>query len=254
MEGIYFIHTRECFRLKENIYKLGRSYNLDNRVKQYPNDSKILFMMKCNNSKDIEKYLIKLFKKKFIQKTYYGTEYFEGDVDEMINEIYKYLYRYNTSNTSNKINNINSIANLINVNNVANVTDVNDNIKETIKKKEVKEVKEVKYNNKICPNCKYECKFPSLLKLHFRKSYHCLLTEEEIDNYFNKSNNTDKCNKCNKNFDNRQAYLRHQRETKCSIQYINSKIHKTNVSNISNLVKNINPDLAKDILNIIINQ
>ena len=95
MEGIYLIHIREFFRLNEPIYRIGRSNNFQNRVKQYPNGSQVLFCIKCKNSKDIEKYLINLLKNKFIQKTYYGNKYFEGDEDEMINEISKCVILYN---------------------------------------------------------------------------------------------------------------------------------------------------------------
>ena len=40
-EGVYLIHPREFIKTNENVYKLGRSIHLDNRVKQYPNGSKI---------------------------------------------------------------------------------------------------------------------------------------------------------------------------------------------------------------------
>ena len=45
MEGAYLLHTRECFRLNEEIYKLGRSHDLDNRVRQYAKGSKILCLI-----------------------------------------------------------------------------------------------------------------------------------------------------------------------------------------------------------------
>ena len=44
-EGVYMIHTRELHTLKLPIYKLGRSYKLDNRIIQYPKRSQILFVM-----------------------------------------------------------------------------------------------------------------------------------------------------------------------------------------------------------------
>ena len=46
MEGVYIMHTRECLNANLPIYKLGRSNNLGNRVKQYPNGSKIMLMIK----------------------------------------------------------------------------------------------------------------------------------------------------------------------------------------------------------------
>ena len=124
-------------------------------------------------------------------------------------------------------------------------------------------------SDKICPNCKYECKYPSLLKVHFRKSYHCLLNEDEITKYFNKTNNINKCIKCNKIFNNRQAYLRHQRETKCGkaqdnpiiIQPINNNPNNNQNTNnpsgqldILNMITKLPPDLAKDFIEFIVNK
>ena len=72
-------------------------------------------------------------------------------------------------------------------------------------------------SDRICPKCSYSFKYPSLLKVHFRKSYHCLLTEVQIDNYFNNTQFNDKqCNKCNKIFCQKSVMLRHKRETRCS--------------------------------------
>lgn len=275
MEGIYFIHTRELISSKEPIYKLGRSNNLECRVRNYPKGSNVLFTMNCKNSIKCEKHLIKLFKEKFIQKKDYGTEYFEGDKDEMINEIYNYLYICNTNEKANIADNV--IDNIID-NVTDNVTDnsikiaklvsMDENINKSVDKAIVKAIVKVenakqiikenikqnlKSNKNIinkdkcrtCPNCKYEFKFPSLLKVHFRKSYHCLLSEDKIDDFFYKCSLSDKqCNKCNKNFTNRQALLRHNRETKCS------KIKNT----ITNLTNTITSELAKDIFTIIINK
>jgi hypothetical protein len=96
-EGIYLLHTREFINTNKQIYKLGRSNHLENRVKQYPNGSIIMLMLKCKNSKSCKTNLIKLFKSKFIQKTFYGTEYFEGNNNDMIIEIFKYIYNFDTS-------------------------------------------------------------------------------------------------------------------------------------------------------------
>ena len=245
--------------------------------------------MKCKDSINCEKYLIKLFKEKFIQKTYYGTEYFEGNEDEMINEIYKYLYTCNT--TTNKINEKDlTIESLKNLNNDANkdnnsITNnesensikiameiaMNKNInksidkiieKDIVKSEKIKDkIKEnVKTNkniinkdtSKICPNCNYEFKFPSLLKTHFRKSYHCLLSEDKINDFFYKcSLSVNQCNKCNHNFKNRQALLRHNRETKCGKTQYFSNNKDTIINNLTNIII---PELAKDILTIIINK
>ena len=84
MEGIYIIHTRESIKCKEKIYKIGCSYNLYKRIKQYPKNSKVLFLFVCNNSRDVESRIKKYFNVKFKQVTDYGSEYFEGDYKNMI--------------------------------------------------------------------------------------------------------------------------------------------------------------------------
>jgi len=91
MEGIYLIHTREMIATNKKIYKIGRSHNIISRINQYPRGSKVLFIMACNNSIECETYLINLFKTKFIQSTYYGREYFEGDKKLIITEVCNYI-------------------------------------------------------------------------------------------------------------------------------------------------------------------
>ena len=98
-EGVYLLHTREFISTNVPIFKLGRSNHLDNRVKQYPNGSKILLMIACKHSKFCENNLKKLFKSKFIQKSYYGSEYFEGNYIDMIKEICDYINNINVLST-----------------------------------------------------------------------------------------------------------------------------------------------------------
>ena len=91
MEGLYLIHTREFISTNKEIYKIGRSSNIENRVRNYPNGSKILLAMINKNSIQCKKNLIKQFKLTFTQKQFYGNEYFEGDKYEMINMMCDYI-------------------------------------------------------------------------------------------------------------------------------------------------------------------
>ena len=100
-------------------------------------------------------------------------------------------------------------------------------------------------SNNICYKCNIKFKFPSMLKTHFRRSYHCLLSEEEILNFFNNinNNNNNKCIKCNKIFKNIQAHKRHLKETKCgkSQEVIPNNIPNqinNNTTNNNNLTNN----------------
>ena len=91
MEGLYLIHTREFISTNKEIYKIGRSSNIENRVRNYPNGSKILLAIINKNSIQCKTNLIKQFKLTFTQKQFYGNEYFEGDKYEMINMMCDYI-------------------------------------------------------------------------------------------------------------------------------------------------------------------
>ena len=84
MECIYLIHTREFFRLNEEIYKIGRSHDIDNHLRQYAKGSKILCLISCNNSIQFKRKLSVLFKTHFIQTKEYGNDYFEGSKELMM--------------------------------------------------------------------------------------------------------------------------------------------------------------------------
>ena len=43
--------------------------------------------------------------------------------------------------------------------------------------------------DRTCTNCKHKFKYPNLLKNHFKNAYHCLLTEDEINTFYNNINN-----------------------------------------------------------------
>ena len=205
-EGVYLIHPREFIKTNENVYKLGRSIHLDNRVKQYPNGSYTLLMLNCNNSIVCEKYLINLFKTKFIQKTYYGTEYFEGNKKIMIREIINYI---------NIVYDEEDAVDFEIVKNSEKVEKIKKLKENNIKQKNIKiEVKEG--SDRTCPKCNYIFKFPNMLKKHFRNSFHCLLNEDEIKLFFNPVINTIKCDICLKEFSQKCSLLRHKRNIKCS--------------------------------------
>jgi hypothetical protein len=92
-------------------------------------------------------------------------------------------------------------------------------------------------SDRICPKCKYVFKFPNMLKKHFRNSFHCLLSEEEIHLFFNPTINIIKCNICLQVFSQKCSLYRHQRNIKCSISEIPNII--SNVIPNQNLIPNI---------------
>lgn len=85
---IYLIKERSFVLTNQNIFKIGRT-TLSNlkRFNRYPKGYKIVFLISCTNSLKLENILINIFKEKYIHKTDYGREYFQGDKNKMINDI-----------------------------------------------------------------------------------------------------------------------------------------------------------------------
>jgi hypothetical protein len=203
------MHTREFIKNDEPIYKIGRSFTLDNRVKQYPNGSKILLMIACENSIVCESKLIEIFKSKFTQKKYYGNEYFEGDYKLMIREIFNYIDKRNIEDEKIEKEKKEKIE------------------KEKIEKEKIEKEKEKEKpnnetintnSNRICPKCNYEFDFPSRLKKHFTNVIHCKKTDLEIKEYFLNIKNKVviiKCKYCNKEFSRKDSLNRHIKIQKC---------------------------------------
>ena len=88
---IYLIQIRESIVNNESIYKIGRTQQDGlNRLKNYPNGSKLLLHIICLDSISLEKHLITLFTQLYQRCDkckLYGSEYFNGDSHEMIQTI-----------------------------------------------------------------------------------------------------------------------------------------------------------------------
>jgi hypothetical protein len=97
-EGIYLLKEERFIETNRNIYKIGRSNHIYERVSSYENGTIVYLMVACNDSKSIESELIKIFNKYFKNIKYYGNEYFYGDVIAMKNIIFNYIkklsYKY----------------------------------------------------------------------------------------------------------------------------------------------------------------
>ena len=104
IERVYIIHDAVSIAAKENVYKIGRTSQQDlSRFKNYSKGSKLLFLMICNNSIQIEKDIIELFKTKYIHKQNRGAEYFEGEYNMMIKDIINIIFEYNNKNQQDDV-------------------------------------------------------------------------------------------------------------------------------------------------------
>jgi hypothetical protein len=94
-EYIYIIKEREFVKSKENVYKLGMTKNVKNRMGDYPRGSRIKDITSVKDAKKSEQDLLIIFRTIFIQRSDIGTEYFQGDLDSMRNQIHNYAYNSN---------------------------------------------------------------------------------------------------------------------------------------------------------------
>ena len=105
VEYIYCILEREFINSTENIYKIGKTKqtNID-RFKQYSKGSILMFHMISSNCNEDEREIIQLFKIKYIQITRIGTEYFSGNIHNMIHDMFGIVSQTKTNNNSHMHN------------------------------------------------------------------------------------------------------------------------------------------------------
>ena len=127
--------------------------------------------------------------------------------------------------------------------------------------------------DRTCPKCKRVFKYPTMLKQHFKNSFHCLMDEEDIVNFFNPT--IIKCNKCSQVFVQKSSLYRHQRNIKCEklntqpptntpSQINNNNSHNTTnnnnttnntiINNNNTIIQHINPFGFEDVRTIPISE
>ena len=118
---IYLLQEREFIRTKENVYKVGRTTQVNyERFNQYPKGSVLLHQSVCEDCTTIEKKLIIIFKQEFRQCRDYGIEYFEGDYKKMI-DIINFIIKKEKDDID--LNNLNINDELENTQNYENTDD-----------------------------------------------------------------------------------------------------------------------------------
>ncbi len=92
-EQIYIMHERTFVELDVNIYKIGKTKNIKNRLNGYSKGSKLLFSIPCNNCTETERKILNFLKNnnKYIHAKEYGNEYFKCNLQDLISDIYKLI-------------------------------------------------------------------------------------------------------------------------------------------------------------------
>lgn len=119
---IYLIQEREFIKSGEKIYKIGKTKQKNlKRLQNYPKGSKLIFQCICDDCDTVEIKLINIFKKKYIQQKDIGTEYFKGNYDDMIVDIYNCIMNIYDNTDSDAIQ-INSFDKYVKYsNNISNI-------------------------------------------------------------------------------------------------------------------------------------
>ena len=94
---IYLLQEREFIKTNENIYKIGKTKQENlKRICSYPNGTKLLLQIICDDCDELEKQIIKNFKEKYELQKEIGNEYFKGSYIEMIKDIYNIICEENS--------------------------------------------------------------------------------------------------------------------------------------------------------------
>jgi hypothetical protein len=109
---VYLLKEREFVRTNENVYKIGKSTQANlSRFSQYPNGSILYFQMICKDCSKIERNIINSFRSRYINRTDIGNEYFEGNYDDMIHDMYYEINKFHNKKMAEdeKIENDNNV-------------------------------------------------------------------------------------------------------------------------------------------------
>lgn len=89
---IYLIIEREYIKNNEDIFKIGKTTQKRlKRFDKYKSGSILLSYNRCTDCHKSEKEIIKFFKIKYKQRLDIGLEYFEGNHEDMIDDIYSII-------------------------------------------------------------------------------------------------------------------------------------------------------------------
>lgn len=104
-DSIYLLQTRESLFKNDNVFKIGRTSQDElKRFNCYPRGSKLHLHVSCFDGVIVEKNIIKVFTEKYSNAHLYGSEYFHGDLCQMISDILKIVgYSFDSIHDNEKL-------------------------------------------------------------------------------------------------------------------------------------------------------
>ena len=90
IQYIYLIQEREFIKTGEPIYKIGKTKKENlTRFKQYSKGSRMLCQLISTDCDEDERVLLGKFRTSYVPRKDVGSEYFEGDYNKMIQDIFE---------------------------------------------------------------------------------------------------------------------------------------------------------------------
>jgi len=94
IQYIYLIQEREFTKTGEPIYKIGKTKQENlTRFKQYSKGSQMLCQLISKDCDEDERVLLGKFRNSYVPRKDVGSEYFEGDYEKMIQDIYETIFK-----------------------------------------------------------------------------------------------------------------------------------------------------------------
>ena len=230
MRGLYLVRTREAIRCNDmDVTKFGQSEDLYRRMKEYTKYCDVLFLYECNAHKIYETIALQYFRTILISRKDYGSEYFQGDINVMIEYIKnniigkvidKDVFMKNKGIINNDIENNTDI--IIEDNKVKDI--IFDNNKDN------KDIIVIDNNDYTCKKCDATFEYKSLLIKHLNRKIPCdkliilnkysyIELHKIYTNYVHKINEKNKksidkkCYFCDKEYSSKSNLLMHVKKS-----------------------------------------
>ena len=94
-QHVYMLQLREFIRINESTYKIGKTKRTPNeRFNGYPKGSRVIQICEVRDCHLVEQEIIRKFTKRFLRKTEYGSEYFQGEEEDITEAFNKIVERF----------------------------------------------------------------------------------------------------------------------------------------------------------------
>lgn len=95
MNIIYIIQPRSSIEANLSVYKIGHTNrNIIKRLDEYEKGSKLIMAINVEHSQNTETDLLAYLRTKFINRKDFGSEYFEGPLNKLKNEVFVFCNNY----------------------------------------------------------------------------------------------------------------------------------------------------------------